>query len=48
MSRNGLYALVAILLVVVIGLGIYLYQQQTRPGLEIRVDGNGVSVDGNG
>ena len=48
MSRNGLYALVAILLVVVIVLGIYLYQQQTRPGLEIRVDGNGVSVDGNG
>lgn len=48
MSRNGLYAVIAILLVAVVGFGIYSYQQQARPGIEVRVDGNGVSIDGNG
>jgi len=48
MNRNGLYALIAILLVAVIGFAIYTYQQQTRPGLEVRVDEQGISIDGNG
>lgn len=49
MSRNGLYAIIAILVIAVIGFGIYTYQQQqARPGIEVRVDGNGVSIDGNG
>jgi hypothetical protein len=47
MSRNGLYALIAILAVAVIGLGIYLYQEQNRPGVEVRLDDTGVSIDGN-
>jgi hypothetical protein len=47
MSRNGLYGLVIVLVVVLIGLGFYIYQQQTRPGIEMRVDGNGVSIQGN-
>lgn len=48
MSRNGLYAIIAILLVVVVGFGIYMYQEQSRPALEVRVDDGGISIDGNG
>ena len=48
MSRNGLYAVIAILLVALIGIGIYVYQQQTRPSIEVRVDEQGISIDGNG
>ena len=47
MSKSGLYAVVALLLVAVAGLGIYAYHEQTKPGLEIRVDGNGIKVNGN-
>lgn len=49
MSRNGLYAVIIILLAAVVGFGIYSYQQQqAQPGIEVRVDSNGVSIDGNG
>ena len=49
MSRNGLYAVIAVLLIVIVGYGIYSYQQQqARPGIEVRVDEQGISVDGNG
>jgi hypothetical protein len=49
MSRNGLYAVIAILMVAVVGFGIYTYQQQqARPGIEVRVDEQGISIDGNG
>lgn len=49
MTRNGLYVLVGVLLVAVIGLGVYIYQQQqSQPALEIRVDEQGISVEGNG
>jgi hypothetical protein len=48
MSRNGLYLVIALLLIVVVGFGIYTYQQQNRPGVEVRVDNNGISIDGNG
>jgi len=49
MSRNGLYAVIAILLIAVVGFGIYSYQQQqARPGIEVRVDDQGISIDGNG
>lgn len=47
MNRNGLYAVIAILAVIVVGFGIYMYQQQSRPGIEVRVDDNGISIDGN-
>ena len=46
MSRNGLYALVAILVVVLAGVGIYAYQQSQRPSLEVKVDGNGLKING--
>ncbi len=48
MSRNSLYLLIGALLVVAIGLGIYIYNEQSKPALEIRVDENGLTVDGNG
>jgi uncharacterized protein HemX len=49
MSRNGLYAVIALLLVAILGFGIYTYQQQqARPGIEVRIDEQGVSIDGNG
>ena len=38
----------AVLLVAVVGFAIYTYQQQTRPGIEVRVDEQGISIDGNG
>jgi uncharacterized protein HemX len=49
MSRNGLYAVIAVLLIVIVGYGIYSYQQQqAQPGIEVRVDEQGISIDGNG
>ena len=49
MTRNGLYGLVGVLaLVVVILAGYMIYQQQTQPKLEIRLDGDGLQVNGNG
>jgi hypothetical protein len=49
MSRNGLYALIGLLVIIVIALGGYmLYQQSQKPSLEVRVDSNGIHVNGNG
>jgi hypothetical protein len=49
MTSNGLYAVIAILMVAIIGFAIYTYQQQqARPGIEVRIDEQGVSIDGNG
>lgn len=49
MTRNGLYAVIAILLIAIVGFAIYTYQQQqARPGIEVRVDEQGISIDGNG
>lgn len=49
MSRNGLYAVIAILVIAVAAFAIYTYQQeQARPGVEVRVDETGISIDGNG
>ncbi len=48
MNRNGLYLVIAVLLIAVVGFGIYIYQQQNRPGIEVRVDNDGISIDGNG
>jgi hypothetical protein len=47
MSRNSLYLAVGVLMAVVVGLGLYIYNEQTRPGLEVRVDGQGISIEGN-
>ena len=45
MSRNSLYLVIALLAVVAVGFGIYLmYQESQKPALEIKVDGQGITV----
>lgn len=49
MSRNSLYAVIAVLVIALATFGLYTYQQQqARPGIEVRVDEQGISIDGNG
>lgn len=49
MSRNTLYAVIAVLAVAVAGFAIYyFYQENQQPGLEIKLNDNGISVNGNG
>ncbi|MHA6299847.1 hypothetical protein [Devosia sp. CAU 1758] len=49
MSRNSLYGVIAILLIALVAFGIYtVQQQQSQPGIEVRVDEQGISIDGNG
>jgi uncharacterized protein HemX len=49
MSRNSLYAVIALLAVVIVGFVIwYLYQEQQKPALEIKVNEQGISIDGKG
>ncbi|MBE7183604.1 MAG: hypothetical protein INR68_04260 [Methylobacterium mesophilicum] len=48
MNRNGLYLLIGALLVVVIGLGVYVYREESKPdGLQINVGEQGISVEEN-
>lgn len=45
LSRNSLYLVIALLAVVAVGFGIYLmYQENQKPALEIKVDGQGITV----
>ena len=49
MGRNGLYTLIGVLVVVVVGLAAYLiYQETHKPALSITVDKGGIQVQGNG
>ncbi len=42
------YILIGVLIAVIAGLGAYIYREQTKPkGLELRIDGNGVSIQNN-
>jgi hypothetical protein len=47
MNRTGLYALIAILVVAVAALGLYLYREEHKPGIEIKADQNGISLEKN-
>ena len=48
MNRNQLYGLVAVLAAVVIGLGIYVWREESKPdGVEIRLNEDGVSIERN-
>jgi hypothetical protein len=45
---NGLYLIIGALVVVIVGLGGYVYNQQTKPdGLQMNINKNGVSVEQN-
>jgi len=48
MSRSGLYLVIGVLAIALVGLGVYVYQQQNRPGLDVHVDDQGISIQGNG
>jgi hypothetical protein len=46
MKQNQLYILVGVLIAVVIGLGIYVWREETKPsGVEIRLDESGISIE---
>jgi hypothetical protein len=48
MNRNGLYLVIGALAIVVVGLGIYVYQEESKPsGVEIQIGEGGVSVEEN-
>lgn len=48
MNQNRLYLIIGALAAVVVVLGFYVYQQESKPdGVEIRLDQNGVSVQKN-
>ena len=46
MQKNTLYLIIGALAVVVVGLGIYVWDRERQPeGVEIRLDQNGISVE---
>jgi len=46
MQKNTLYLIIGALAVVVVGLGIYVWDKERQPeGVEIRLDQNGISVE---
>ena len=48
MRQNTLYLIIGALVAVVIGLGIYVYREQTRPkGVELKIDDKGISIQQN-
>ncbi|MET3793562.1 hypothetical protein [Aquamicrobium terrae] len=48
MNKNTLYLLIGALVVVVIGLGVYVYREESKPsGIELKIDEGGVSVEQN-
>ncbi len=46
LNRNGLYLIIGALLAVIIGFGIYTYQQENKPGVELKIGEGGVSIEG--
>lgn len=47
MSRNSLYMLAGLLVTALIIIGYLYYQDSQRTHIEIAVDDDGVSIDGN-
>jgi hypothetical protein len=48
MRQNTLYLIIGALVVVVIGLGIYVYREQTKPkGVELKIDDKGIAIQQN-
>jgi hypothetical protein len=46
--NNGLYLIIGALVVAVVGLGTYVYQEETKPdGVELRIGENGVAIEQN-
>jgi hypothetical protein len=47
-SRNGLYGIIVIVVIIAVAIGVYAYQQSQRPSLEVKLDNNGLQVNGTG
>lgn len=47
MNRNALYLVIGALLVVAVVFGYWLYQERHKSGIEINIDGSGVSIEEN-
>jgi hypothetical protein len=48
MNRNTLYLIIAVLVAAVVGLGAYMWREESKPdGVEIKIDRNGLSVEQN-
>jgi hypothetical protein len=47
-NRNGLYAVIVIIVIIAAAIGVYAYQQSQRPSLEVKLDSNGLQVNGTG
>jgi hypothetical protein len=48
MKSNHLYLIIGALVAAVIALGIYVWREQSKPaGVEIKIDGNGLSIQEN-
>ncbi|GAA4182986.1 MULTISPECIES: hypothetical protein [Shinella] len=48
MSRDALYMIIGALVVVVAGFSYYAWQEEKKPdGVEIRLDQQGLSIEGN-
>ncbi|MCJ7994713.1 hypothetical protein J5N58_11435 [Rhizobium cremeum] len=46
--NNGLYLIIGALAVVVMGLGYYVYREETKPkGIELNIGRSGVSIEEN-
>jgi hypothetical protein len=44
--NNGLYFLIGALVVVIVGLGAYIFNEERKPdGIELRIGQNGISVE---
>lgn len=46
MNRNSLLVVIGLLAVVAIG-ALYFYTQERKSGVDIKIDENGVTLDGN-
>ncbi|WP_204330131.1 hypothetical protein [Rhizobium phaseoli] len=45
---NGLYVIIGVLVIAVIGLGAYIYREESKPqGIEMSIGKNGVSIEQN-
>jgi hypothetical protein len=48
MQQNKLYIVIAVLAVIVVALGAYVWREESKPdGVEIKLDENGVSIEQN-
>jgi len=47
MQQNRLYLIIGALAVLVLGLGMYVLREEQKPdGIEIKIDENGIKVEG--